>query len=222
MSATKPTRARHALRLALACSLGTALTACASGPEINQTLYSTKQPVVERSNFTLDLATGAGGLTMAEQARLSAWFETLDLDYGDRVYIDDPLASSVTRDAIASLAERRGIMISEGAPVTPGYVDPGTTRVVVTRSRAYVPGCPDWSKNSATNYANATSPGFGCAVNGNLAAMVADPEDLLKGDEGTGETVVMTSNKAIGSYREQAPTGEGGLTAGSTGGGGSQ
>jgi pilus assembly protein CpaD len=42
-------------------------------------------------------------------------------------------------------------------------------------------------------------------VNGNLAAMVANPEHLIKGAEGTGETVVMSSNKAIQSYRDQEP-----------------
>ena len=72
---------------------------------------------------------------------------------------------------------------------------------------------------------NATSDGFGCAVNANWAAMVANPEDLLTGQKGTGETVVMSSTKAIDSYRQQAPTGEGGLPTVSTqqggGGGGS-
>jgi pilus assembly protein CpaD len=36
-------------------------------------------------------------------------------------------------------------------------------------------------------------------VNSNLAAMVANPEHLLKGAEGDSETVVMSSNKAIDS-----------------------
>ena len=48
--------------------------------------------------------------------------------------------------------------------------------------------------------------------------MVADPEDLITGQKGTGETVVTTSTKAIASYREQAPTGDGGLGADRLGG----
>ena len=69
------------------------------------------------------------------------------------------------------------------------------------------------------NYLNATSPGYGCAVNGNMAAMVASPEDLISGQAGTGETVVMSSTKAIDTYREQAPTGTQGLKAPGTSGG---
>ena len=49
--------------------------------------------------------------------------------------------------------------------------------------------------------------------------MVADPEHLIRGASSTGETVVMSSTKAITSYREAKPTGEGGLKQTSTEGG---
>ena len=41
--------------------------------------------------------------------------------------------------------------------------------------------------------------------------MIANPEHLLHGAEGTGETVVMSSTKAIQTYREAKPTGSEGL-----------
>ena len=164
------------------------------------------------SNVALDLNAGAGGLPIPEQKRLNDWFSALSLDYGDRVSIDDPISSKATRENIAAIAARYGILVSDGAPVTPGALQPGTVRVVVTRSDAMVPGCPDWEGRGSFNYNNGTNNGFGCAVNGNLAAMVANPEDLIHGQEGSGETVIMTSNKAIDSYRNQTPTGEKGLT----------
>jgi pilus assembly protein CpaD len=137
----------------------------------------------------------------------------MDLRYGDRISIDDGSTNPAVVEDLAALAGRYGLMVSEGSPVTAGFVDPGQARVVITRSTAYVPDCPNWSANAESNELNATYPGFGCAINGNLAAMVADPEDLLTGKQGTGETVVTTSTKAIESYREQAPTGAGGLPA---------
>ncbi len=203
---------------ALALSIGLSLSACGGMPE-NRSLYSTKQPVVERTNYTLDVAAGPGGLSIPEQQRLAGWFEAMDLGYGDRVSIEDPLMSGATRDDIAALASRDGILVSEGAPVTTGFVEPGQVRVVITRSTASVPGCPDWSVTSDMNYTNGTYPGYGCAVNGTLAAMVANPEDLIHGQAGTGETVVMSSTKAIDTYREQAPTGTQGLKAPSASGG---
>jgi pilus assembly protein CpaD len=203
-----PIRSHTAVAAAIALSLG--LTACGDHPD-NRSLYSVKQPVVERANYTIDLNSGAGGLPVPEQQRLAEWFEAMDLRFGDRVAIDGTVASDAVREDVAALTARHGLLLSEGAPVTDGFVDPGKVRVVVTRSRAHVPGCPDWSDRFASNTENATSDGYGCAINGNLAAMVADPQHLLHGAEGTGETVVMSSTKAIQTYRAQEPTGKGGL-----------
>jgi pilus assembly protein CpaD len=204
-------RRKAAFSAALAVSLGLSLSAC-NDYYGNRSLYSTKQAVVERSNYTLDLAAGADGLSVPELQRLNGWFETLNLGYGDRVSLDGAATPGV-RDDIAGIAGRRGILLSDGAPVTTGFVNPGMVRVVVTRSRAHVPGCPDWSDRHPGLSGNKTTEDYGCAVNSNLAAMVADPEHLLKGAEGTGETVVMTSTRAIDSYRQQTPTGAGGLPA---------
>ncbi len=195
----------------LAISLSLALGACGGFPTENKSLYSARQPVVERTNFTLDVNTAGDGLPVPEQRRVADWFDAMGLGYGDRISLDDPTASAAVKEDLAALAGRHGLLVSEGSPVTAGYVDPGQARIVVTRSTASVPGCPDWSANNEANEYNATYPGYGCAVNGNLAAMVANPEDLIQGQEGTGETVVTTSTKAIRAYRDRALTGDGEL-----------
>lgn len=201
---------RAAGAAALALSMVVSLGGCAGlTAQNNNTLESIHQPVVERTNYTLDVATGSGGISLPEQRRLAGWFDAMDLRYGDRIAIDDPLASGTTRAAVEAIAARYGILLSDGAPVTAGYVNPGTARIVVTRSTASVPGCADWSKNSEFSLMNETSTNFGCAVNGNLAAMVANPEDLVRGSNATGQTSVMSSNKAIEAYRSTAPTGAG-------------
>lgn len=208
--------------LALALTLGLGLAGCGGMPT-NTTLYSMKQPVVERTNFTLDVNTNTAGLPISEQQRLNGWFETMDLRYGDRVAIENPGQNPAVTNAIRDLAGRYGLIVSDVAPATAGMLQPGQARVVITRSSASVPGCSDWSARSDMNYGNATSPNYGCAINSNLAAMVADPQDLLEGKKGSGETVIATSNKAIATYRETPPSGAAGLmdaTAGGGGGGG--
>jgi pilus assembly protein CpaD len=195
----------------LAVSLSLVLGACGGIPTENRTLYSARQPVVERTNFTLDASTAGDGLPVSEQQRIADWFDAMGLGFGDRVSLDDPSVNPAVKEDLATLAGRHGVLLSEGSPVTAGHVNPGQARIVVTRSTASVPGCPDWSANNEHNPMNATYPGYGCAVNGNLAAMVANPEDLITGQKGTGETVVSTSTKAIKAYREQAPTGVGDL-----------
>jgi len=195
---------------ALALSLGLALSGC-GGMASNPSLESVHQPIVKRTNYTLDLTTGPGGLSVPEQRRLAGWFEAMDLRYGDRISIDDPMTSGATRAAVEAVAAGYGLLVGEEAPVTPGAVNAGTARVILTRSTATVPGCPDWSAKSDANLRNATSTNYGCATNANFASMVADPEHLLRGARGTGETVVMSSSKAIDAYREAKPTGGEGL-----------
>lgn len=208
-------KAPRALGAALALSLGLALSGCGGMPG-NRTIESIHQPVVQRVDYTLDVTTGPGGLTFAEQNRLAGWFDAMNLRYGDRVSIDDPLQSGATRASVEGLVARHGLLLGVDAPVTPGYVNAGTARVIVSRTKATVPHCPDWSANSDVNLGNATSTNYGCATNSNLAAMVANPEHLIKGDAGNGETVVMSSNKAIEAYRVGTPTGVGGLKASTT------
>jgi pilus assembly protein CpaD len=202
------TNRRHLFAAAIALPL--VLAGCGNVPA-NRSLNSVNQPLVERHNFTLDVASGTAGLPVAEQRRVADWFESLDLGYGDRIALDGPLAGGQARTDVAAIAGRYGLLLSDAAPVTPGYVQPGTVRVVVTRSRAFVPNCPDWNGHYSVTLLNATSDGYGCSVNGNIAAMVADPEHLLHGAQGTGETVVMSSSKAIATYRAQEPTGKAGL-----------
>ncbi|GMM93319.1 CpaD family pilus assembly protein [Qipengyuania sp. MTN3-11] len=211
-------------RISAALVLGLSVSACGTTATTNRTLYSVHQPVVEHSNFTLDVATTPGGLPVSEQQRVLSWFDAMDLRYGDRIALDDPAASPAVREAVQDLAGRRGVLLAEGAPVTVGYVQPGQARIVLTRSSASVPTCPDWSAKSELAYDNGTSSNYGCAINTNLAAMVANPEDLISGQKGTGETVVTTATKAIRTYREQEPTGAAGLSevssAQAAGGGG--
>lgn len=203
---------------AVALSLGLALSGCAAGVATNRSVDSVHQPVVERSNYTLDVNTSPGGIAFDERQRLDDWFQAMNLRYGDRIAVDDPQGNPATYAAIQEVASRHGVLLSREAPVTPGYVAPGAARVIVSRSTAHVPGCPNWSAKSDTNIGSATSPNFGCSINSNLASMVADPEHLVRGATTRGETTVMSSDKAINAYREAKPTGGGELKASSTGG----
>ena len=204
---------------AIALSLGLMLAGCGGMPT-NRSLESVHQAIVERTNYTLDVTTGPGGLSIPEQRRLAGWFEAMDLRYGDRISIDDPLGSGATRAAVEAVVARHGLLVGDEAPVTAGVLNAGTARIVLTRSSASVPGCPDWSAKSDSDLLNATSSNYGCASNANLAAMVADPEHLIHGAKSTGQTVLMRSNKAIETYRDAAPTGEKGLKEVSSGEGG--
>jgi pilus assembly protein CpaD len=165
----------------------TALAFCLAGcgsMGANTTMYSTNQPVVERTNYAIDVNLASyDGVSMTERQRVSDWFEALQLGFGDRIALDygDGPVNSMARQQVNDLAAEHGMMIAETAPVTAGQIAPGTARIVVTRSSASVPNCPNWEKPNDANFNTSNHPNYGCAVNSNMAAMVSDPEDLVRG-----------------------------------------
>lgn len=163
-------------------------------------------PVVTRADYVFDANAPGGSLDPAEAARLNGWFEGLALGYGDTIFVDGPYAEAA-RDDVARVAARYGMLVNAGAPVTAGQLPDGTVRVIVSRNRASVPGCPNWSGVGDPNYQNRSSPNFGCAVNSNIAAMIADPQDLVYGREGSGVVDPRTVNKTVDAYRAAVPSG---------------
>ena len=168
-------------------------------------------PVVTRADYVFDAAAPSGSLAPAERARLDAWFRGLGLGYGDSIYVDAAYADGARYD-VAQLASNYGMVVQPGAPVTAGAVPNGTIRVVVTRARAEVPNCPNWNVPAAPNFNNRSISNYGCGVNSNLAAMIANPDDLIHGREGTGVVDPNgTGAKAVNLYRNTEPTGKKGL-----------
>ena len=205
----------------LLIALGSALAGCqttdrtdvaASGhPPVNV-------PVVTSADYVFDAAAPGGALAAGEGERLNGWFQGLGIGYGDSVYVDAGYAPAA-RTQVAAIAGRYGMLVSNGAPVTAGSVQPGSVRVVVARRRATVPGCPNWKQPSQPDWNNKSMPNFGCGVYSNLAAMIADPEDLLHGREGAAITDTRTATRAVDMYRSKPLTGAGGLQEVSSKGG---
>jgi pilus assembly protein CpaD len=53
--------------------------------------------------------------------------------------------------------------------------------VVLERYLVTLPACPDWSRESGTDFDNRPSSNFGCATEANLGLMIAEPKDLVRG-----------------------------------------
>nr|WP_267395220.1 MULTISPECIES: CpaD family pilus assembly protein [unclassified Sphingomonas] len=199
---------KHPLLLAALAAPALMLGGC-MGTQ-NRGVESVHQPIVARADYALDLATRGTALAPGESRRLAGWMNVMHLGFGDKVAIDDPGYDSVrARDEVAGVVASYGLLLSDDAPITNAPVTAGTIRVVVSRMRAGTPGCPDWSRNAANEFDSNTSSNFGCAINANLAAMVARPEDLVHGRGGDTFIDTATSGKAIDAYRKATPTGNG-------------
>ena len=177
-------------------------------PYNNPSIYSANQPVVERTDYVLDVGTSGSGIAASERDRLDHWFETLRLSYGDRVFIDEAggYADPASRQDVAALAAQYGLLLSDGAPVTAGSVQAGSVRVIVSRSRATVPGCPIW-EDEPLNAPEQTATNYGCATNSNLAAMIADPNDLVLGQSDTEGTRASEAKKSVEVFNNRIPSG---------------
>lgn len=199
-------------KLTLLALVSAAATGCSHTAQDlpDRGIESVNVPVVARTDYVFDASAPDGSLSRGEAARLNAWFSGMDLGYGDSIYVDGPYADGARADVVR-VAGTYGLMVSPSAPVTAGAVPPGMVRVIVSRTRATVPGCPNWSLPAQPNFNNRSMSNFGCAVNSNLAAMIANPEDLLHGREGSGVGDTQTATKAVGAYRKAEPTGNKGL-----------
>jgi pilus biogenesis lipoprotein CpaD len=86
----------------------------------------------------------------------------------------------LTADGITSSS------FGEALPADPG-TGPASWRenrrveVVLERYLVTLPPCPDWSRQSGTDFANLPHSNFGCATQTNLGLMVAEPRDLVRG-----------------------------------------
>ncbi len=203
---TNPMTTRPLLAAAIA---GATLLAGCGTP--NRGLESVHQPVVARADYALDVQTGPAGIGPDEARRVIGWMDTLRIGYGDTIALDDPYgADRATRGDVAQIAARYGLLLSEEAPVTGSPVAPRTIRIVVSRAHASVPGCADWSRMNDPNFNAHTGSNYGCATNTNLAAMVANPTDLVRGAPGSGDYDAATGSRAINTMRAAVPTGNGG------------
>lgn len=201
------------LRLGIGAAAALALSACGSETSISRGMESAHQPVVSYASYIYDVQVADGTLSVGERARLTGWLDSLGVGYGDSIAIASNGAGVAPqlRNDIADVIGKRGMLIGEDNSALAGTPPYGAVRLILRRASASVPGCPDWSRNAETDMAGGTSSNFGCAVNGNLAAMVANPEDLVRGQSGSSDLRTATSDRAIKTYREKEPTGSGDL-----------
>lgn len=201
------------VRLGAVALLALPLAACQTDGA-NRSVDSIHQPVVSHTAFTYDVQAGPdGGLSASEARRLDDWFASIGLGYGDQVAMvtDAASYSPSLREGIADAVARHGMLVAEDSSAAAGAAPQGSVRLIVRRATARVPGCPDWSGKTETDMNLGAGSNFGCGVNGNLAAMVANPEDLVRGQSTDSDLRTATSNRAISTYRDKAPTGSGDL-----------
>lgn len=175
------------------------LTGCRSledpGQITNWTLVdpSQRHPIMVKqspSKIHLSVHQGADGLTPHQRARLSnflAQYRATGMG-NSKLVVAAPSGSPNEVAAMHAVADIRDLISESGfsddivsVEAFHDESDPQPPiRVSYLRYVAKGPECGDWSSNLADNPRNLHYPNFGCAQQANLAAMVANPADLLE------------------------------------------
>jgi len=144
---------------------------------------------VKQGEALLDLAVSrnARGLSSAQWGQLYGYLDGYRERGTGRLVIKAPSGGANEKAAMRAYNDVRQAMrrvgISPRAVVLEPYSakwNPGAPlRLSYLEYVAKGPDCPDWSENLARDPQNLPWPNMGCAMQRNLAAMVADPQDFL-------------------------------------------
>lgn len=178
-------------KFALATASLLALGGCMQTEE--QIRFSTRmhtQIIAEETTAELKIGDIVPGekLGLQERAAVRAFALAYQDEGHGAVIISRPSNGPDDISAMRASADARAIMLAEG--VQQAYIAEGTYDGTGARAapliisyrtyNAVVPGCPDLSSIDFTDTSsNAPLPSFGCAVATNLAAMIANPSDLV-------------------------------------------
>lgn len=209
------TRSETIRAAALVAAFAAVLTASSCASPVNKATDSVdpeqNHPITVAPTFKdlkLSFATPAAGLTPEDDARFTQFVQRY-LAFGNgSISISAPKRPDSSA-AIRYFGERLA-----GMGVPRDHILVGTRDLVDGDARielgfitydARTAPCGDWSHNAADTSSNMTMPNFGCATQHNLAAMVADPRDLvapraLGPADATRRAVVMQN------YEKGAPT----------------
>ncbi len=141
-------------------------------------------PIMVEPQFTsikLDFSAPEAGLLPDDAQKLDAFVA----DYLSRGSGSISISAPKGQDSTAAISYFGTRLFEMGVPrskILVGTHDGPDARVEIgfIAYKASTAPCGDWSENLAGTSANRTAANFGCSVQANIAAQVADPRDLIE------------------------------------------
>ena len=170
------------------------------------------QPDVATLN--IDVPPGQPGLTAANRAAVADFAASYRERGHGPLTVSTPSGSPNAATATGFLSDVRDTLAESGVsgdmlaytPYSASAAERAAPLILsFKRYVAKASACGDWSTSSATDYRNLPPPNFGCATQNNLAAMIADPADLLK-PRGMTPADADRRNTVLEKYREGEST----------------
>ena len=145
-----------------------------------------------KKSLTLFVGAGRGGLSPVQRAEVLAFAQNWKRDATGGITIDRPVSGANERAANDTLKEALSIIVQAGVPNNGIGIRPyhpganhGALRLNYPLMVADAGPCGLWpddlgASNDPKHYQNQQYYNFGCATQRNLAAMVAEPADIVQ------------------------------------------
>ena len=191
-------------------TLGLGACAPTLGPQPNLGWIEASSPKrleVDRADYrhSVYFATDRSVLTASERDRLLTFLRTVQPSARDSIRLEGHADERATELYNLELAARRAEQVQafleeagygnltvtatalgEALPAVPS-TGPAAwqlnrrVEVVLERYLVTLPACPDWSRETGTDFDNLPLSNLGCATQTNLGLMIAEPKDLVRG-----------------------------------------
>jgi len=161
-----------------------------------------------QNSLTLLVGTGRGSLSPMQRAEVLAFAQNWKREATGGVTIDRPVGGANDRAALEALKEARSIIVQAGVPNHGIGIRPynahghklATLRLNYPQVKAEAGPCGLWPDDlgpsyDPKHYENKQYFNYGCATQQNLAAMVANPADLV---QPRAETPAYTAKRSFG------------------------
>jgi pilus assembly protein CpaD len=195
----------------------TVLGACAHGPQSDLTAATPLDAWANKIQVTaqpdeIRLGSHQSGLSGPQTAALAALADRWLQAEGREILIQSPDKSSDPAGAYRVWTESRDFLVRQGVPArsirVAGYpADTASAQPIIVGYQAFVaqgPTCGSFG-NMARSAGNTPYDNFGCAMAANIAAQVANPQDLLSPRDMTPADAARRG-VVIGKYRNGDPT----------------
>ncbi len=143
-------------------------------------LHYQRYPIeVVKGSARIEVPSNRAGLTHAEKASVARFAQQARGASAMHVAVQYPAGASAQANRVAAILEEQGVPATaiamsqygggKGAPVVASF----------SRTVAQTAECGDWTANVARSEDNLPMPNFGCAHQQNIAAVIANPNDVV-------------------------------------------
>ncbi len=191
------------MKLPLAAGLTVALAACQhttiTEPAASETVVRNEVKMV-RLPFTIK-AEDDGTATPSTYTLngVGLFLRSVGAGYADVILLDAPKVEQTRIDEISAYLRKAGLIYGGVSTLGAAPAD-GEITLYVERHIVIPPNCGTWRAELSGNDKNNASDRYGCAMMANLGMMVANPRDLIAGQNGGNSTAA-----AVGALYSPTP-----------------